>query len=67
VSYIIIYRDQFQSTFEEVEEHAQKINQLISNGKIQLDEGNIFLIDYIVRELFNNAVEHGNKFIKKNL
>ncbi len=64
---IITYSDQFQSTFDEVEKHVEKIKHLLFNEKIQPNEKILFFIEYAIRELFNNAVEHGNKFVKQKL
>ena len=59
---IIRYRGEFNSTFEGADLQVNKICCLLSSEGYYPNKRLIFLINYIIRELFNNAVEHGNKF-----
>jgi len=56
------YKDEFISTFEQVDNHAENIKILLLKDEYPPNCDFLFKIEYILRELFNNAVEHGNKF-----
>lgn len=62
---MIIYKTEFGSSFEIVD---LIVKDVISNLK-EYDELNIssllFRISFMLRELLNNGVEHGNKFDKE--
>lgn len=59
---MLIYREEIASTYESVDEVVREIVNRCKN----VDELNIksflFKMSVILREILNNAVEHGNKF-----
>lgn len=57
---ILRYQEKFNSTFKDVDLHVNKICDIIEKQEIPITKQRIFIIDFTMRELLNNAVEHGN-------
>lgn len=51
----------FDSTFEEVDRQVQVIMTRLTARGGQYTAEFLFQLDFILRELFNNAIEHGNQ------
>lgn len=51
-----------KSSFEEVDRAAQIIKSFMEQNLQNADKRSIFIIVFSLRELLNNAVEHGNDF-----
>lgn len=58
---IIKLQSYFKSTFERADKEVEKILENIIKEGIKLDSRSKFYLQFVLRELFNNAVEHGNK------
>lgn len=59
---MIIYEKNIHSTFDAVDEEVHVIlDRLASECKIE-DKSLLFRISFMLRELLNNGVEHGNLF-----
>lgn len=54
------YYVSFGSTFENVEKHSLEIKRLLEKELVGVCESCLVIIDFVIRELLNNAVEHGN-------
>jgi|APHig6443717817_1056837.scaffolds.fasta_scaffold01097_3 anti-sigma regulatory factor (Ser/Thr protein kinase) len=59
------YNTVINSKFEDVDFQVEKIKELIKTNERKPSELFICIIDFVVRELLNNAIEHGNKFDKE--
>lgn len=57
---IFHYQGDFYSTYEEVDSEVRKICRMLGEQRYRFTRSFIFLLDFTLRELFNNAVEHGN-------
>ncbi len=56
------------STFEAVDKAVKKSSKTLSAiDYLKLDDSTIFKIDFMLREMLNNAVEHGNHFDKDKI
>ncbi len=58
---MIVFDQKIKSTFELVAATVDQITALLQE-KYQLDKAVIFRISFMLREIINNAVEHGNQF-----
>ncbi|KNY29561.1 STAS domain-containing protein [Pseudobacteroides cellulosolvens] len=61
---ITIYccKSNFNSTFQDADKAVEDIFASIKSGGIKIDDELNFILQFALRELFNNAVEHGNNF-----
>jgi serine/threonine-protein kinase RsbW len=59
---IIIYESKIASNFEAVDRCVNEILNKMSEFEALKDEELIFRTSFVLRELLNNSVEHGNKF-----
>lgn len=57
-----IYKNKIQSNFESVDLAVRNIIQVLKSEEKIINKGVIFKISFMLREILNNAVEHGNKF-----
>lgn len=57
---IYTYISQIHSSFENTDIEIIKIKEWINNAQ-KLDPNRFFLLEFILRELINNAMEHGNQ------
>ena len=58
---IIKFQSSYKSTFEIADKEVEKILENIIKEGIKLDSKLKFYLQFVLRELFNNAVEHGNQ------
>lgn len=56
---VIIYERKLDSSFEAVDSSVEEIVQIL---KEKMDSQLLFKVNFMLREILNNAVEHGNKF-----
>jgi len=64
--YLIIYEKAIHSSFKEVDTSVREILVLMEAIDALSDETLLFKVSFVLRELMNNSVEHGNRFdIKK--
>ncbi|PKM94476.1 MAG: hypothetical protein CVU84_10435 [Firmicutes bacterium HGW-Firmicutes-1] len=59
---MIVYEKNIESSFQAVHEAVEEILQLLTAQWSLLDKKIVFKINFLLREIMNNAVEHGNKF-----
>ena len=59
--FILKYCAEFESSFEQAEYHAKTVRRILTESNINISQERFFIIDYAIRELLNNAVEHGNQ------
>jgi anti-sigma regulatory factor (Ser/Thr protein kinase) len=59
---MIIYEGEIKSTFQDVDEAVKKIDGLMRQKFEFISSRLLFNIDFMLREILNNAVEHGNHF-----
>lgn len=59
---IFIRQSSFNSTFQDADKAIEDIFVHIGSIGIKMDDNLNFIIQYALRELFNNAIEHGNNF-----
>lgn len=59
---MIVYEKNIESTFQAVHEAVEEILQVLESQLPWLEKKILFKINFLLRELMNNAVEHGNKF-----
>lgn len=59
---MLIYRDEIESTYERVDEVVREIVNRCKNVEELSIKSFLFKLSVILRELLNNAVEHGNQF-----
>lgn len=59
---MILYENQIKSSFKEVDKCVRSILILMGNHKSLSDESILFKVSFVLRELMNNSVEHGNHF-----
>ena len=57
-----IYDKEFYSGFAEVDEVVHEVLEVLKKLDIQAFEKVEFRINFMLREILNNAVEHGNRF-----
>ncbi|BEP29864.1 ATP-binding protein [Helicovermis profundi] len=58
---MIIYKTDFLSTFKRVDIIVNEIIESLKSIQELNSENTLFMIGFMLRELLNNAVEHGNK------
>lgn len=59
---MLIYRDEIESTYERVDEVVREIVNRCKNMEELNIKSFLFKLSVVLRELLNNAVEHGNRF-----
>jgi serine/threonine-protein kinase RsbW len=59
------YTVKINSTYEEVDNAVDEIIDFLQNNCNLKDEHLVFTINFTLRELLINAVEHGNKMVKE--
>lgn len=57
-----IYTDTIGSNFQAVDDAVERIIHAIRDKKIIRNKHLIFDVNFVLREILNNAVEHGNHF-----
>ena len=58
----MIYKNEIQSSFKSVDLCVREVLQLMEKHENLSDESLLFKVSFVLRELMNNSVEHGNKF-----
>ncbi len=58
----LLYDGEVASTFEAVDQIVKQIDQNIALYCERIDASTLFKINFMLREMLNNAVEHGNHF-----
>jgi len=58
---MIIYKASFSSTFENVDLIVKEIIDVLKTISELNNDSTLFMINFMLRELLNNAVEHGNE------
>jgi len=58
----MIYKNEIQSSFKSVDLCVREVLQLMEKHESLSDESLLFKVSFVLRELMNNSVEHGNKF-----
>ncbi len=59
---IFCCQSNFNSTFQDTDKAVEDIFVCIKSGGIKIDDELNFILQFALRELFNNAIEHGNNF-----
>ncbi len=59
---MVIYDDTIQSTFDAVNSAVNQIDERITKYCKRVSSSTLFKINFMLREILNNAVEHGNHF-----
>lgn len=59
---MLIFREEFTSTYENVDEAVREIINRLKNVEKLNNKTFHFSTSLVLRELLNNGVEHGNKF-----
>ncbi|MBN2796649.1 MAG: ATP-binding protein [Clostridia bacterium] len=59
---MIIYQKTIPSSFKEVDNCVRDVLTLLESHEALSDESMLFKISFVLREVMNNAVEHGNHF-----
>ncbi len=59
---MVIYDNNIQSTFDAVNLAVNQIDQRIMRHCSHVKQHTLFKINFMLREMLNNAVEHGNHF-----
>ncbi len=55
------YINKIESTFEAVDYEVMKLCYLIKRNYRNISEEFLFVVEFVLREIFNNAIEHGNE------
>lgn len=64
----MIYKNEIQSSFKAVDVCVREILQIMEDNEKLSDDSLLFKVSFVLRELMNNSVEHGNKFdVKKHI
>jgi anti-sigma regulatory factor (Ser/Thr protein kinase) len=58
----MIYKSEIQSSFKAVDVCVREVLQLMEANDKLSDDSLLFKVSFVLRELMNNSVEHGNKF-----
>ncbi|MCH4889877.1 ATP-binding protein [Acidaminobacter sp. JC074] len=58
----MIYKNEIQSSFKAVDVCVRDVLLLMEEHPELSDESLLFKISFVLRELMNNSVEHGNNF-----
>lgn len=65
---MIIFKDDIPSSFKAVDVCVREIIKQMSTHEVLNDDTIQFKVSFVLRELMNNSVEHGNNFdIKKRI
>lgn len=64
---VILYENEIHSSFREVDKCVRSILALMSEYPSLSDEYLLFKVSFVLRELMNNSVEHGNNFDSSKL
>lgn len=56
------YTNKIDSTFESVDYEVMKLCYLIKRNYRNISDEFLFVVEFVLREIFNNAIEHGNEF-----
>lgn len=64
---MIVYEKVFKSSFQAVDVAVMEIISALRDKCPHIDKSNLFKINFMMRELLNNAVEHGNKFDERKV
>lgn len=64
---MILYENEIHSSFREVDKCVRSILALMSEYPSLSDESLLFKVSFVLRELMNNSVEHGNNFDSSKL
>lgn len=59
---MIIYDNKIQSSFKAVDTCVRDILKIMEGHDALADESLLFKVSFVLRELMNNSVEHGNQF-----
>lgn len=59
------YTNKIESTFESVDYEVMKLCYLIKRNYRNISDEFLFVVEFVLREIFNNAIEHGNEFNAK--
>jgi anti-sigma regulatory factor (Ser/Thr protein kinase) len=59
---LIIYEKRIPSSFKDVDKSVRDVLRILENYEGLSDESLLFKVSFVLRELMNNAVEHGNRF-----
>ena len=59
---MIVFEKTIESSFEAVNELVNLVMDQIENEFTMIDARQLFKINFMLREILNNAVEHGNHF-----
>ncbi len=59
---MVIYENTIQSTFDAVNTAVNQIDERITHYCTCVNASTLFKINFMLREILNNAVEHGNHF-----
>jgi two-component sensor histidine kinase len=59
---LIIYDKRISSSFKAVDENVREILRIMGEIELLNDESLLFKISFVLREILNNSVEHGNHF-----
>lgn len=60
--YLIIIDKKIQSSFKAVDDCVKEVISTMKRHETLSDEGLLFKVSFVLRELMNNSVEHGNQF-----
>jgi anti-sigma regulatory factor (Ser/Thr protein kinase) len=59
---LIIYNKEIKSSFKEVDISVREILVIMKEFEDLSDDALLFKVSFVLRELMNNSVEHGNQF-----
>lgn len=59
---MLVYKETIDSTFQAVDDVVNKIHVHLIEKLPWINQKSRFQINFILREILNNAVEHGNQF-----
>lgn len=59
---MVVYEKNIESSFQAVDDAVGEILNILTAKWPWLNKKIVFKINFLLRELLNNAVEHGNKF-----
>lgn len=59
---MIVYKKFIESSFEAVDDAVMEMDAFFENECGHLNEHDLFKIKFMIREMLNNGVEHGNHF-----
>lgn len=59
---MILYENEIHSSFKEVDQCVRNVLVLMGEHEYLSEESILFKVSFVLRELMNNSVEHGNTF-----